>query len=216
MKGLAIAVFVSALIATFGVAPAAALPFLSGSYSISDTTSSSVTWTNNSGTATSLVAATSVVFSPSTNNFVVGNATGDFSGLGGHLGSIKNFTFAGAGGTIAAPTILTFENVVGGLTFDLTQITSVIKECPDSSCTIPSMNLSGQPSALTVSGVGVFHMTGFADTTGTFVFIDGGQAGQSLSFSASQGASVPEPATLLLLGSALLVVGAVAWKRARK
>jgi hypothetical protein len=64
-------------------------------------------------------------------------------------------------------------------------------------------------NSVVINGGGTLHITGLDDTAGTFVFSGNGANG-SYSFSASDGASVPEPASAFLLVIGLLgIVGLV-------
>jgi len=107
--------------------------------------------------------------------------------LYGLTGEIKDFTFSGAAQThYPVPPIVGFEFISSPVfSFDLLSVGGPV----------PSSNL------LTLTGSGIFHLVGFADTPGTF---SANQAGGTLSFSASQAATaVPEPGSLTLLGLGL-------------
>lgn len=69
-------------------------------------------------------------------------------------------------------------------------------------------------NSLELKGNGTAHITNFDDTPGTWV-ITANNAGSTFSFSSSA-AVVPEPATMLLLGSGLLGLGVYARKRFSK
>jgi|SwirhisoilCB2_FD_contig_111_1228260_length_919_multi_12_in_0_out_0_1 hypothetical protein len=144
------------------------------------------------GTATGLDFTTTGLSTPGTAGaFVIGvGSTGDFAGLGNTNGTINDFTFTGTGSanypTLSIPGFETFS----GFTFDLT-----------------SIGVTSQTDAtLDLLGSGIFHHAGFTDTPGTFVFTGNSQGG-TFSFSASQTA-VPEPASMMLLGTGLFGLGA--------
>ena len=86
--------------------------------------------------------------------------------------------------------ILGFESlsVGGGLRFDLEQI--YVKYQDD--------------HTLTLTGGGMFYWTGFDPTPGAFEFT-GTNSGGSMAFVASEAAPVPEPASMVLMGSGALV-----------
>jgi hypothetical protein len=131
--------------------------------------------------------------------FFVNSASGDFSGLTGHIGSIRDFTFSGAGSTNfpSVPPLLTAFESVGSVTFDLTSIFVVMQN----------------EDFLALKGTGTFNKAGFDATAGTFTF-SANQADSTFSFSSSEKATtVPEPASALLFGIGTTIVG---WKSRRR
>jgi len=123
------------------------------------------------------------------NTFATGGQN-DFSPLRWTTGTIKDFTFAGAG-SAAYPNapIVGFESfVLGDLRFDLQTIYVKFQDA----------------NTLTLSGTGFFNWTGFDRTAGSFEFT-GTQSGGSIAFVASEAAPVPEPGSLLLMGSGAMM-----------
>ncbi len=135
--------------------------------------------------------------------FYVVSTNLSFGTLFHQLGNIRDFTFDNTGGPYAGypGTPLTgFELMSGqGFSFDLLTV-----------------GTSGprDDSALTLIGTGLFHLTGFDDTPGSFIFT-ANQAGDTFSFSASE-ATVPEPGSMLLLGTGLFGLAGAVRRRMKK
>ena len=114
----------------------------------------------------------------------------NFAGLRWTTGTIRDLTFAGPG-SADYPTvpILGFEALaLGDLTFDLESIYVKYQDA----------------NTLTLSGGGFFNWTGYDRTPGGFEFT-GTQSGGSIAFVASEAAPVPEPGSLMLMGSGALM-----------
>ena len=124
----------------------------------------------------------------------VNSGSGDFLGLVGSVGKIRDFTFAGTGSSnFPTTTLLGFQSYpTFGLTFDLLNVATVLQTA----------------NFLLLNGTGVFHLAGFEDTQGTFYF-SGNGANKTFSFSASQ-AAIPEPSSLLF---AIVGIGAAYLRR---
>ena len=149
------------------------------------------------GATATLLTATGIDFLPLVGGvgtpgvagqFLVNSADGDFAVLLGLIGSIKDFSFAGAGSVAFPGTPIAMLELVGGVTFDLLTVGLDFQNA----------------GSIVLSGTGLFKGLGFDDTAGTFTFAGTSSGRGTFSFSASQAAAVPEPASALLLGLSLL------------
>jgi hypothetical protein len=211
LKRLAI---VGVIVAALAVAPAAqALPLLVGGMSLSSFGAGAgltpLVPVNAAGLVlVSYIGATALDFTTTgsatpgvAGEFKVDSTAGNFNALYGMTGTIKDFTFSGgAQANYPVPPITGFEMITSPVfSFDL-----------------QSVAVLGAPSAnlLTLTGTGLFHLVGYADTPGSFYF-SANEAGGTFSYSASE-AAVPEPGSMMLLGTGLFGLAGVIRRRGVK
>jgi hypothetical protein len=188
---------------------AQALPFISGAISISGAV---VPVVGGTGAATSLATATGLDFtggssipSPGTPGTIqVQTASGNFTVFPFlSTGTIKDVSLTGTSFTnyLAAP-ITAFQTVTSGgntFTFDLLTL-SVTQQTSNQ---------------LELRGTGMMNLTGFAPTPGLFLYSNQGVVG-SYSFSATDAANIPEPGSMLLLGTGLFGLAGAVRRRMKK
>src|SRR5438552_2757257 len=127
-----VSLFLIALLAVF-VSEASAV--LVGDYDIANVVGATTQWVDGAGNVVLLGPATALNFqttpdvTPNANNIAVTGATGDFATLLGTTGTIKDFSFIGAGSAAFPAPVLGAWESIGGLTVDLTAITGVFKVC---------------------------------------------------------------------------------------
>ena len=163
---------------------------------------------NGSSNTQNMTTANRIDFLPTggtTGTFSTGTGIGDLSAFANqtNMGTIKDLTFN------PFSSVNTFYTItVGGstLSFDLTSLTVDLQSA----------------SFLNISGQGMMYLTGYDATPGNWIFSGQSSAGASprATFSWSAGStaqtpetSVPEPASMALLGLGMLAAGYVSRRR---
>jgi len=145
-------------------------------------------------------SATSITFSNPAN---IGGETGSFAaaGLTNCTGCVTMTSF----NTGTATPFLLYTATEGAISTTLTVTSDTFAFDP------------GPPLAsLTINGSGILTLTGFDPTPGSYIITTQGPTGVSVTFSVTSIAtapSVPEPASLAMLGSALAAMGGLARRR---
>jgi hypothetical protein len=160
------------------------------------------------GSATGLDFTTTGGLTPGVGGlFRVDSTQGSFNPLWNKEGTINDFTFAGLLTPPAGypnPPVTGFEVLNSGgstpfaFSFDLLTI-GVTEQ---------------SPNLITLKGKGTFFMTGFDPTPGMLYF-SANEAGDTLTFSASE-APIPEPGSMLLLGTGLFGLAGAVRRRLKK